>query len=81
MKRPSVFHAVICIAWTVTLCAQALRMEVFAAMVTEMDMAIGRVVSALEDAGSIDNTLLVFVSDNGGSNEGLLQTRSIRHRT
>ena len=52
---------------------QAHRMQVFAAMVTEMDAAIGRIVSALETRGALENTLLVFLSDNGGSNEGHLR--------
>jgi len=48
-----------------------------AAMVTELDTAIGRVMEALEKAGMADNTLVWFMSDNGGLNpsavsEGLL---------
>ncbi len=38
----------------------------FAAAVSHMDAAIGRVVEALEKAGQLDNTLIVFTSDNGG---------------
>ena len=52
---------------------QAHRMQVFAAMVTEMDSAIGRIVSVLQDNDRLENTLLVFLSDNGGSNEGHLR--------
>ena len=37
-----------------------------AAMITEMDSAIGGVLSAVEDRPDSDNTLIVFVSDNGG---------------
>lgn len=37
-----------------------------AAMITEMDMAIGRVLAAVADRPDSDNTLIVFVSDNGG---------------
>ena len=51
---------------------QAHRMQVFAAMVTEMDAAIGRIVAALKESGKSESTLLVFLSDNGGSNEGHL---------
>ena len=51
---------------------QAHRMQVFAAMVTEMDAAIGRIVAALKECGKLEDTLLVFLSDNGGSNEGHL---------
>jgi arylsulfatase A-like enzyme/lysophospholipase L1-like esterase len=51
---------------------QAHRMQVFAAMITEMDVAIGRIIEELEQSGQFDNTLFVFLSDNGGSNEGHL---------
>ena len=37
-----------------------------AAMVTEMDMAIGEIEAALIEQGMIDNTLIWFMSDNGG---------------
>ncbi len=45
------------------------RMEVYAAMVDRMDQGIGEIVQALEETGSLDNTLVVFLSDNGGSPE------------
>lgn len=38
----------------------------FAASVTHMDDGIGQIVKALEETGRRDNTLVVFVSDNGG---------------
>ena len=38
----------------------------FAASVTHMDDGIGKIVSALDKTGLRKNTLLVFVSDNGG---------------
>lgn len=38
----------------------------FAAMVKSLDDGIGRVMEALEDSGQADNTLVVFMSDNGG---------------
>lgn len=38
----------------------------YAAMVTCMDAAIGRLLTALEDEGRAENTLVVFTSDNGG---------------
>ncbi|HEX4611908.1 MAG TPA: sulfatase-like hydrolase/transferase, partial [Urbifossiella sp.] len=43
----------------------ARRMAVFAAMVTCMDRAIGRVVDDLKTHGELDNTLVLFLSDNG----------------
>lgn len=50
---------------------QARRMEVYAAQVERMDAGIGRIVAALETAGQLDNTVLVFLSDNGGCAEEL----------
>ncbi|MGH6638227.1 MAG: sulfatase family protein [Polaromonas sp.] len=35
-------------------------------MIQQMDEGIGRIVAALEAAGQLDNTLIVFTSDNGG---------------
>jgi arylsulfatase len=46
-------------------------MEVYAAQVELMDRGIGRIVSTLEHAGELDNTLLLFLSDNGGCAEQL----------
>jgi arylsulfatase len=48
---------------------QANKMAVHAAMVTCMDREIGRIVGALKRAAQIDNTLIVFLSDNGASAE------------
>ncbi|MDJ0868991.1 MAG: arylsulfatase [Myxococcota bacterium] len=42
--------------------------RVHAAMVGELDAAIGRVVDALEADGMLDRTLIWFMSDNGGLN-------------
>jgi len=39
---------------------------VYAAMVASMDMAVGRVLEALDDAGLAEKTIVVFMSDNGG---------------
>jgi len=45
---------------------QQRRMEVYAAQVDRMDQGIGRIVDALDKAGRLDNTLLMFTIDNGG---------------
>lgn len=42
-----------------------LRMSVYAAMVERMDTGIGRLMDALKSTGQDDNTLIVFLSDNG----------------
>ncbi len=49
----------------------ARRMEVYAAMVDRMDQGIGKVVGTLEEYGADENTLIVFLSDNGGSDENI----------
>jgi arylsulfatase A-like enzyme len=48
---------------------EARRMAVYAAMVEVMDRGIGRIVDALRDTGKLDDTVFVFLSDNGGSAE------------
>ncbi len=42
------------------------RRRIHAAMVSELDAAVGRLVSTLESEGMLDNTLIWFMSDNGG---------------
>jgi arylsulfatase len=46
-------------------------MEVYAAMIDNMDQGIGRIVAELERQGQLDNTLILFLQDNGGCAEGL----------
>ncbi|MYC15447.1 MAG: arylsulfatase [Gemmatimonadetes bacterium] len=50
---------------------QQRRMEVYAAQVDRMDQGIGRIVQSLEETGQLDNTLIVFLADNGGCAEEL----------
>ena len=40
----------------------------YAAMVDEMDQAIGRILDTLDEEGIADDTIVLFFSDNGGSN-------------
>ncbi len=47
----------------------ARAMAVHAAMVDCMDQGIGRIVTALKETGELNNTLIVFLSDNGASPE------------
>jgi arylsulfatase A-like enzyme len=46
-------------------------MEVYAAMVDNMDQGIGRLLQALRDANRFDNTLVIYLQDNGGCAEDL----------
>ena len=48
----------------------ARHMEVYAAMVDRIDQNVGRLVTALEELGELDNTIIIFLSDNGASREG-----------
>ncbi len=48
---------------------EAACMEVYAAMVDQMDQGIGRIVEALREEGKLDNTLIMFMQDNGGCAE------------
>ncbi len=50
---------------------EARRMEVYAAMVDRMDQAIGRVVQTLKDTGEYDNTVILFLADNGAEGSNL----------
>jgi len=42
-----------------------LEMAVFAAMIDRMDQNIGRILDRIEEAGELDNTLIMFLVDNG----------------
>ncbi len=44
-------------------------MAIYAAVVAHMDAAVGRLVEALRQRGALDNTLILFLSDNGGNAE------------
>ncbi len=50
---------------------QERRMEVYAAMVDRMDQNVGRLLERLETLGELDNTLILFLSDNGASPENV----------
>ena len=48
----------------------AFRREIYAAQVERMDQNIGRIVSKLRSLDQLENTLLLFLSDNGCCAEG-----------
>lgn len=47
-----------------------LKMAVFAAMVDRVDQNIGKLVKHLKESGQFENTLILFLSDNGACQEG-----------
>lgn len=49
----------------------ARKMELYAAMVEYMDDQIGRLIDHLKKAGKYNNTLVVFMSDNGAAGEDM----------
>jgi arylsulfatase len=51
-------------------------MAVYAACVSHLDTAIGRLVAALKDRRVLDDTLILFMSDNGGNAEGGVDGRA-----
>lgn len=50
---------------------EARNMEVYAAMIHRMDTGIGRIIDKLEKEGELDNTLIMFMQDNGACAEGI----------
>lgn len=47
----------------------AMRMAIYAAQIDAMDQGIGRIVNKLKEEGELDNTLIMFLSDNGACAE------------
>lgn len=48
----------------------AQKMAVYAAQIDRMDQGIGRILKQLEATGKASNTIVIFLSDNGGCAEG-----------
>lgn len=57
---------------------QQTKMAIHAAMISIMDREIGRIVTQLKDSGMLENTVIVFLSDNGASAE--LMVRGDGHK-
>jgi len=55
------------------------RMEVYAAMIDCMDQNIGRLIAALKKNGQFDNTLMLFLADNGGCAEEYGSRGAVHH--
>jgi arylsulfatase A-like enzyme len=56
---------------------QDLKMAVYAAPVGSMDRGIGRIIAALERRGVLDDTLILFLSDNGGDGGNEASTKDL----
>ncbi|WZO98158.1 arylsulfatase [Isosphaeraceae bacterium EP7] len=52
---------------------QSLKMAIHAAMVDRLDREVGRVITQLETMGVLDDTLILFASDNGASAEQIIR--------
>ena len=49
---------------------EAMRMAVYAAQIDRMDQDIGRILAKLKEVGVDNNTLIMYLADNGGCAEG-----------
>ena len=56
---------------------QDIRMAAYAAQIDRMDQGVGRILAALRSSGVVDNTLIMFLSDNGGCAEFLAEDGSM----
>ncbi len=54
-------------------------METYAAMIDRLDQNIGAIVQSLRDQGMLDNTLILFMQDNGGCAEPMGRSPSTNH--
>lgn len=52
---------------------EARKMELYAGMVDNLDYNIGRLVRHLKEIGEYENTLFVFMSDNGAANRDFIK--------
>ncbi len=52
-------------------------MEVYAAQIDRMDQGIGRILNALEETGQLENTLVMFMADNGACAEDIPEGVSV----
>ncbi|WP_205665245.1 arylsulfatase [Caldimonas tepidiphila] len=58
--------------------SESRRMAVYAAMVDNMDRNIGRVLQYLQERGDLDNTVVVFMSDNGADGNSVFDLARTR---
>jgi arylsulfatase len=50
---------------------EARKMEIYAAMVSDLDTYVGKVIDYLKEIGELDNTFVMFMSDNGAESSRL----------
>lgn len=50
----------------------AMYVSLFSGVVTALDESVGRVVQALKQANMLENSIILFMSDNGAQTVGLL---------
>ncbi len=55
------------------------RMAVYAAQVHRMDAGVGKILDTLKETGIDDNTIVMFLSDNGGCAEFLAEDGFVLH--
>ncbi len=55
-------------------------MEIYAAMVDRMDQNVGRLIDALKASGEYENTVILFMADNGAEGIDLVHARNPRFR-
>jgi arylsulfatase A-like enzyme len=58
---------------------QNTRMEVYAAMIDSVDQAIGRIMTTIKQTGADNNTLVLFLSDNGSCAESPGGENNVQH--
>jgi len=59
---------------------EARCMEVYAAMVDNMDQGIGRIMAELKKQGVFENSLVMFLQDNGGCAEGMGRAADVNEK-
>ena len=57
---------------------EARKMELYSGMLDNLDVNIGRIVQHLKDIGEYENTLIIFMSDNGAAGEDYYNNPGIR---
>ena len=55
---------------------EARCMEVYAAIVSTMDRNVGRIVNQLRENGQLDNTVIIYLQDNGGCAEPMSRSKA-----